>query len=68
MSVIKYTVHDGICELLLCRPKKLNAMGPQFFQELDEAVTRASNDDEVRCILILAEGKAFTAGLDLMAG
>ena len=63
--VVTYHVRNHVCEIILSRPKKLNAMGPAFFSQLEECVDRATEDDETRVILIHAQGKAFTAGLDL---
>lgn len=55
--------HVGV--LTLNRPDKLNAMGPGFWEEFPRAVCELDEDPEVRCILIKAAGRAFTAGLDL---
>ena len=52
--------------LTLNRPEKLNAMGPEFWEEFPRAVRALDDDPEVRCIVIKAAGRAFTAGLDLM--
>lgn len=66
METLKIEVGtDGVGELILNRPKKLNVMNEQFFTELDHAVDLLNDDDRVRVILIRAEGRAFSAGLDL---
>jgi len=66
-SVIRYDLNKDAhyVELVLDRPRKLNAMGPSFFDQLDQLIERAMHDDDVRAILITANGKGFTAGLDL---
>jgi len=56
---------NGVGELILSRPKKLNALSNAFFEEIVRAVEDLSQDKEVRVVLIWAEGKAFTAGLDI---
>lgn len=57
---------DGhIMWLTLSRPEKLNAMGFAFFKGLTEYIEKFNNDPDIRAIIINAEGKSFTAGLDL---
>jgi acyl-CoA synthetase (AMP-forming)/AMP-acid ligase II/enoyl-CoA hydratase/carnithine racemase len=49
----------------LDRPNKLNAFDIAMLQGLAKALTEAEDDPDVRCGLIFAHGRAFTAGLDL---
>lgn len=48
------------------RPRKLNAFTPAMLWDLTYAFRDAENDDNCRCIILAAEGKHFTAGLDLV--
>ena len=64
-ETIRYTITDGVAWVYLNRPDKLNAFIAQMNQEIKEAIKRASNDDEVRCIVITGEGRAFCSGQDL---
>lgn len=57
--------HVGV--LWLDRPDKLNAFGPEMWEEIPIAVRSLDEDDEVRAIVVAARGRAFTAGLDLAA-
>jgi enoyl-CoA hydratase len=59
---------DGVLTVTIARPEKLNAISPQVTERLWEAVRALGECDELRCMLIAAEGKYFTAGLDLAAG
>lgn len=52
--------------LILCRPERRNAMGMAFFKELTDNFRRFDEDPHVRVVVICAEGKSFTVGLDLM--
>lgn len=52
--------------LILDRPKNRNAMGHEFFDLLPEIFDDFNMDPEVRVVVIRAEGKSFTAGIDLM--
>jgi enoyl-CoA hydratase len=58
---------DGhIVWLTLNRPDNRNAMGFDFFEELRKHFERFDEDSGVRGVVIKAEGKSFTAGLDLI--
>ena len=58
---------DGpIARLALDRPDKLNAMGPAFWDEFGEVVGRIDADPQARVAILSGNGRAFTAGLDLM--
>ncbi len=62
-----YEVKDGIATLTLNRPDRLNALGGSLREDLQDAVTRASEDDEVRAIVVTGAGKGFCAGGDVKA-
>ncbi len=64
-NTIKYLVEDGILTLLLNRPDSMNAFTLEMSDELAAAFYRASEDDDVRVIVVTGAGKAFCAGMDL---
>lgn len=49
----------------LNRPDKLNAFDDSLSNHLIEALTQASAEDSVHCIVITGEGRGFSSGLDL---
>lgn len=49
----------------LDRPKKLNALAPQFWTDFPTVIESLGKDDEIRAIVVAAKGRAFTVGLDL---
>jgi enoyl-CoA hydratase/carnithine racemase len=55
-----------IAWLILNRPDKRNAMGLDFFPGLTEHFKEFNSNPEVRVVVVKADGKSFTAGLDLM--
>ena len=55
----------GIARIRLNRPNRANAQDTQLLYELNDAFDRAAHDDEVRVIVLAAEGKHFSAGHDL---
>jgi enoyl-CoA hydratase/carnithine racemase len=64
-QAIRYEIDDNILTLTLNRPEKLNAFTVQMAHELIDAFNRASEDDEVRAIVVTGAGRAFCAGMDL---
>lgn len=49
----------------LNRPEKMNAFDVDMYMELAVALGELHHDSELRCGLLFAHGKHFTAGLDL---
>lgn len=64
-ETIHYDVKDEIAWLYLNRPDKLNAFVSQMNREVKEAIKTANFDEQVRCIVITGEGRAFCSGQDL---
>lgn len=59
-------VNDGNATVTLNRPKVLNALNSQVFDELEQVFTRLRDDASVRVILLTGGGeKAFAAGADI---
>ena len=67
-NTLRYDVADNILTLTLDRPDHLNAFTVEMAHELIDAFGRASDDDEVRAIVVTGSGKAFCAGMDLSVG
>lgn len=57
----------AVAELVLKGPGKGNALGPDFWREMPEAVRQLDADSTVRVILLRGSGDHFTYGLDLPA-
>jgi len=62
-----YELKDGIATLTLNRPERLNALGDTLRDDLQDAVTRASEDPEVRVMIVTGAGKGFCSGGDVKA-
>jgi enoyl-CoA hydratase/carnithine racemase len=67
-ETIQWRVDAGILTLTLNRPEQLNAFTVQMMSELVDAFGRASQDDEVRAIVVTGAGRSFCAGMDLAVG
>ena len=57
----------GVSTLWLANPRRRNAMGPAFWEELPRAVRALGDDAETRVIVLAARGEHFSVGLDLQA-
>ncbi|MFD5142203.1 enoyl-CoA hydratase/isomerase family protein [Streptomyces sp. NPDC058401] len=64
---IRLDVADGIAELTLCRPEKLNGWSWESTRQLGLLADRIRFDPAVRVVLLRAEGRAFCAGIDVTA-
>ncbi|MFC3681908.1 crotonase/enoyl-CoA hydratase family protein [Bacterioplanoides pacificum] len=56
---------NHILTITFNRPEKLNALDPESYHLLAQALYRLQYDDELRVAVIRANGKHFTAGLEL---
>jgi enoyl-CoA hydratase len=64
-STLSISIADEIAHIQLCRPKELNSMIEVFWTELPEAVRYIDEHALARVIVISAQGKHFSAGMDL---
>ena len=64
-KTLTVTTDGHVARITLDRPDKLNAMNADFWNELPAAVRALDASGDIRAIVIDANGKHFTAGLDL---
>ena len=62
-----YEVKDAVATLTLNRPERLNALGDTLRDDLYDAVLRASQDPDIRVLVVTGAGKGFCAGGDVKA-
>ncbi|HZT67839.1 MAG TPA: enoyl-CoA hydratase [Acidimicrobiales bacterium] len=62
---ILYEAKDRIATITLNRPEAANAQNMPLLDDLDEAWGMAADDDDVRVIVLRANGKHFSSGHDL---
>jgi enoyl-CoA hydratase len=62
---VDYMVADHVAWITLQRPEYSNAQNCRMLDQLDACFKRASDDDDVKVIVLGAEGKHFSAGHDL---
>ncbi|WP_417561981.1 enoyl-CoA hydratase/isomerase family protein [Microbacterium sp.] len=62
--MIELTIAEGVAEIVLNAPEKLNALDESALRELDAAYADAEQSG-VRALLLRGEGRAFCAGRDI---
>lgn len=65
MSPVKNIIENGILEIRLNRPEKLNALNDEVLTILGNLFTEAKTSKNIKGILIIGEGRAFCAGADI---
>lgn len=60
-----FEVKDHIATLTLNRPERLNALGGTLREDLIDAFSRVSKDDEVRAVVVTGAGRGFCSGGDV---
>jgi 2-(1,2-epoxy-1,2-dihydrophenyl)acetyl-CoA isomerase len=58
---------DNALRIRLNRPDVLNALTLELLSELKDALTNASEQNDIRAVLLTGEGRGFCAGADLAA-
>ncbi len=62
---VRYAVERGVATITLDRQANRNALAAELVNGLGDALQQATDDDEVRVIVLTNDGKAFCAGADL---
>ncbi len=65
MHQVETNIRGNILDIRINRPEKLNALSVQMFHELSRALSELDNNPELRVAVLSAEGKHFTAGVEL---
>jgi enoyl-CoA hydratase/carnithine racemase len=61
---VSISMDNGIADVRLNRPDKLNALDQAMFQGIVEAGEECKGDPAVRVVVLSGEGRGFCAGLD----
>lgn len=64
-QTIDYTKFKGVAQVTLDRPKVLNAMNQQLWDDLQAVLADARNDPQIKVVVITGKGRAFSSGADL---
>src|ERR671919_205629 len=61
---VTVTMDEGVADVRMNRPDKLNALDAEMFVALADAGARLAADPAVRAVVLSGAGRAFSAGLD----
>lgn len=64
-STIRIELSGPVGVVTLARPDKLNALSRRMVAELTEVAEQLGADPAVRCLVLAAEGRMFSAGADI---
>jgi len=64
-GTLKLELDSGLLTVLLNRPQRMNAADGVMIAELKSVYEAALRKDDIRCVLVSGEGKAFCSGRDL---
>jgi len=65
MELLEYNKSERIASIAINRPEKRNALNPGLVSALTNAFVTAINDEDVKVIVLKANGEVFSAGADL---
>jgi 2-(1,2-epoxy-1,2-dihydrophenyl)acetyl-CoA isomerase len=65
LQTMTYAVADGVATVTFDRPDGANAVNPAFARDLRAVMIEVEFDNDVRSVLVTANGKVFCAGGDL---
>ena len=65
MAAIEYETKGNLAIITLNRPEARNAVNGEVAQGMEQALDDYEANDDLRCAILKANGKAFCAGADL---
>jgi len=65
LETVRYQADGAVATITLDRPDAANAQSTRLIEDLDAAFDAAEADDDVRVVVLAANGKHFSAGHDL---
>ena len=65
MESVLYKIEDSIAIVTLNRPERYNAVNEDIIDGLNNAFDKASEDDNIKCMVISGSGRGFCAGADM---
>lgn len=65
MGLIEFEIKEYVAFIRLNRPDKLNSFTMPMADEMKEALKKCDENENIRCVVITGNGKAFCAGQDL---
>ncbi len=66
-SFFKIEIDGAVAHMIMAKPEKANAMSPDFWEDLPRLTRELGENPAIRAMVISAEGRHFTSGMDLAA-
>jgi enoyl-CoA hydratase/carnithine racemase len=63
-ATLRFERDGSVGWLRLCRPDRLNAFTVEMWRELRELGEQLRDDTELRALVVIGEGRAFSSGID----
>lgn len=67
-DTIKFTTHNRVATITLDQVDTLNAVSQQMRKDLIKAIRLSEDDDNIRIVVVCAEGRGFSSGANLEEG
>lgn len=64
---VKISFADHVADVVLTRADKMNALDPAMFAGITAAIAHLETVPGLRCVVLSGEGRAFSAGLDMVS-
>lgn len=65
IQTLRYSKSKRVAVVTLDRPKVLNAMNRQMWDDLQRVLDDSRNDPQIRVVVLTGDGRAFSTGADL---
>ena len=65
LTTMKYHVDQNVAHIVFSRAEAANAVNPSFCKDLKAVMAAIKDDENVKAVVVTAEGKVFCAGGDL---
>jgi enoyl-CoA hydratase len=65
VKTVDLSVEDHVAVLTLSRPDRLNAINSNLVTDFGDAVNQIKENQDVKAVVIIGEGRAFCAGADI---
>ena len=64
-QAVIYEIKDSVATITLNRPDRYNAVNQDLVNGISDSLNKASNDQNVRSVVLTGSGKGFCAGADM---
>lgn len=64
-DTVRTEIRDSILWVILNRPDHMNALSPEMVSDLLELIEEIRKEDDVKALVIIGQGKVFSAGGDV---